>query len=169
MTATTMQAPAIPHTKTDISTPEGMVDALLGQGLTSAIAHGITEDELEAVYAQGYEALERGNLDDALGHLSFLVIQQPRDRRFQYGLGLCQQTRGEWASAAGFYANALLLDATDALCAFRMGECLEQQGDLVAARDAFDAAIQLSAIGPDQDSVRGFAQDALDRLTASGA
>ena len=97
------------------------------------------------------------------------MIQQPWDPRFQYSLGLCQQQRGEFESAAGFYANALLLDATDALCAFRMGECLVGQGDLVAARDAFEAAIQLSAIGPDPDGVRGFAQDALDRLSASGA
>jgi tetratricopeptide (TPR) repeat protein len=155
--------------KADISSAEGLVDALFGHGLTSAIAHGITEEELEAVYAQGYEALQQGSLDDALGYLSFLVAQQPWDRRFQYSLGLCQQHRGEFASAGGFYANALALDASDALCAYRMGECLAGQGDLVAARDAFEAAIQLSAIGPDQDSVRSFAQDALDQLSSSGA
>lgn len=169
MAALTMQTPTPTPIKTDISTAEGMVDALLGNGLTSAMAHGITEDELEAVFALGYEALQRGDMDEAMGHLSFLVMQQPWDRRFQYSLGLCQQHRGEFASAAGFYANALLLDATDALCAFRMGECLVGQGDLVAARDAFEAAIQLSAIGPDPDGVRCFAQQALGQLGASGA
>ena len=168
MAAMTMQAPAMPQDKTDISSPEGLVDALLGHGLTSAMAHGITDDELEAVYAQGYEALERGDLDDALGHLSFLVIQQPWDPRFQYSLGLCQQHRGEYASAGSFYANALMLDATDALCAFRMGECLVAQDDREAARDAFEAAIQLSAIGGQQQQVRGFAESALDQLAASG-
>lgn len=153
----------------DISSPEGLVNALFNQGLTPALAHGITDDELEAVYAQGYQDLEQGLLDDALGHLSFLVGQAPWDRRFQYSLGLCQQHRGEYASAGSFYANALMLDATDALSAFRMGECLAAQDDREAARDAFEAAITLSALGADQQQVRGFAESALDQLAASGA
>ena len=153
----------------DISSPEGLVNALFNHGLTPALAHGITEDELEAVYAQGYQDLEQGLLDEALGHLSFLVTQAPWDRRFQYSLGLCQQHRGEYDSAGSFYANALMLDATDALSAFRMGECLAAQDDRDAARDAFEAAIQLSAIGVDQQQVRGFAESALDQLAVSGA
>jgi Flp pilus assembly protein TadD len=153
----------------DISTPEGLVDAMLNHGLTSADAHGITDEELEAVYAQGYLALSEGRLDDAMRPLTFLVQQQPRDRRFQYSLGLCQQSRGEFKSAGGFYATAMMLDATDALSAFRMGECLVGLDDLPAAREAFEAAIKLSAIGTDQSHVRGFAQTALDQLTSRGA
>ena len=62
-----------------------------------------------------------------------------------------------------------MLDATDALSAFRMGECLAAQDDREAARDAFGAAITLSALGEDQQQVRGFAESALDQLAASGA
>jgi type III secretion system low calcium response chaperone LcrH/SycD len=153
----------------DISSREGLVNALFNHGLTPALAHGITDDELEAVYAQGYEDLEQGRFDEALGQLSFLVSQAPWDRRFQYSLGLCQQHRGEYAAAGSFYANAMMLDATDALSAFRMGECLAAQDDREAARDAFEAAITLSALGVDQQQVRGFAESALDQLAASGA
>ena len=35
-------------------------------------------------------------------------------------------------------------------------------------RDAFEAAITLSALGVDQQQVRGFAESALDQLAASG-
>lgn len=105
----------------DISTPEGQLDAYLNHGATRASIQGITDQELEAVYAQALDALDAGRLDDALKDLVFLVTHQPMDNRFQYSLGFCLQCLGDHTAASGHYAYAMTLDATDALCAFRMG------------------------------------------------
>jgi type III secretion system low calcium response chaperone LcrH/SycD len=154
----------MPEQELDIGTPEGLMDAYLNHGATRASVQGITAEELEAVYAQALEALDEASLDDALQDLVFLVIHQPMDNRFQYSLGFCLQCLGDHTAAAGHYTYAMTLDATDALCALRMGECLLAMDDTVAARDGFEAAIQLSYLNSDDDDVRAQAQALLDTL-----
>jgi tetratricopeptide (TPR) repeat protein len=94
----------------------------------------------------------------------FLVTHQPMDQRFQYNLGFCLQSLADYTAAASHYAYAMTLDATDALCAFRMGECLLAMNDVEAARDGFEAAIQLSYLSPADEDVRLHAQAQLDLL-----
>ena len=148
----------------DISTPEGLVDAYLNHGVTRASVHGITDEELEAVYAQALDALDQGLFDEAMGDLVFLVTHQPMDNRFQYNMGFCLQSLADFTAAASHYAYAMTLDATDALCAFRMAECLLAMDDREAARDGFEAAIQLSYLNADDEDLRQQAQAQLDLL-----
>lgn len=152
----------------DISSPEGLVDALLTEGVTLAGIKGITEEELEAVYALAHEDLAEGRTDAALDGLTFLVRHNPWEARFQYSLALCLQTLGQHQAAGTHYGQALLLDATDAACAFRLGECLVALDDLEGAREAFDSAVKLSWLQPEGHEVRGLAEQALDRLIQTG-
>lgn len=84
-----------------------------------------------------------------------------------YGLAL--QTLGQHESAARHYGQAYLMDATDAGCALRMGECLMAMGRTPEAAEAFRASIALSFRNARFDAVRGYAEHHLDQLIASGA
>ncbi len=153
----------------DLYTPEGQLDAVLHHGLTPAQLAGITPQELEAVYALGYADLQAGRLDEAMERMAFLVQQDPWERRYHIAFAYCLQQAGQWASAGRFYAQALLIDATDAGCAMRAGECLEAMGALDEAREAYEAAVKLSWLDTAHAPARVDAQAGLDRLSGVGA
>lgn len=153
----------------DVSTPEGRLHAVLQHGATPAQLAGITPDELEAVYALGHADIEEGRFGLACERMAFLVQQDPWERRYQIAFAHCLQQLGQWESAGRFYAQALLMDATDALCALRAGECLEALGATDEAREAYEAAVKLSCLDSIHADTRQAAQDSLDRLAAAGA
>lgn len=155
------------QTLLDVSTTEGLVDAMLHHGVTPAAVRGITPDELEAVYSLAREELEAGQLDEAFEHASLLVSNDPWDRRYHLALALCLQQYGQHDSAARFYAQALAFDATDALATYRIGECLLAMGESVDAREAFEAAITLSWLDVSHEAVRLAAQQRLDDLNGA--
>lgn len=153
----------------DVSTPEGRREAVLFHGLTPAQLAGIRLEQLEAIYGLALEDLAAARFDGAIDRLVFLVQQDPWERRYQIGLAHALQGVGQWESAGHFYAQALLTDATDALCAYRAGECLAAMGDLESAREAFETARALSWIAPEKAQIRELAQRRLDQLTRQGA
>lgn len=156
------------QTLLDVSTPEGLVDAMVHHGVTLAHVRGITPDELEAVYSVSLEELEAGQLDEAFEHASLLVTHDPWDRRYHLALALCLQQQGLHDAAARFYAQALALDATDALAAYRIGECLLAMQEFADAREAFESAVKLSWLDARHLAVREAAQQRLDDLNGAG-
>lgn len=148
----------------DVSTAEGLVDALIHQGKTLGDLHGITPQELETVYAAAYGALETGNVRQAFDHAAFLVCNDPWDRRFHMIAGVCLQQLGQFDAAYRCYAQALLFDATDAVCLFRLAECLEAMGEQEDARQAFLDVVKLSWGHADHGDVREAAQARLDDM-----
>ncbi|MBL0422962.1 hypothetical protein JI739_21680 [Ramlibacter sp. AW1] len=153
----------------DISTPEGRLDAFLYHGVTPAQVAGITGEQLEAIELLAGGDHAAGRYDEAMERWAFLVQHDPWERRYQVGLAHTLQQLGQWEAAGRFFAQALVSDATDALCAYRAGECLGAMGDLDAARDAFETAIKLSWLSPAHAEVRDAAQARLDQVTAEGA
>lgn len=153
----------------DVTTPEGMADAIMNHGVTPADMHGITPRHLAAVYALAREKLQAGRLDEALDDLVFLVQHAPGEFHHQFAFAWCLHQLGQLEDAGNHYAQALTLEPTDALCVYRMGECLAAMGDLPAAREAFDACVKLSWLEPRYVHVREQAQQRLDQITALGA
>jgi type III secretion system low calcium response chaperone LcrH/SycD len=153
----------------DISTPEGLAEAFTQHGVTLASAKGVGDEALEVLYAAAYTQLSEGRFDDAMEDLELLVAHNPWDRRFHFAFGLAMQMAGQYAAAGERYAQALLLDATDAACILRMGECLEALGNLAEAEDAYRACIQLSYLKPEYHEVRGYAEARLNVLAGGAA
>ena len=151
----------------DLTTPEGIVSAFLEHGITPADAKGITEDELEAVYYELCSRVLDEKFSQALDLAVFLVTHQPWDRRFVFAFALCLQQLGQYETAARHFSEAYIMDATDAGCAYRIGECMEAMGDADAAREAYKSALDLSYIGSGSPEIRDAAQGRLDALNAA--
>lgn len=152
----------------DVTTGRGFVEALTGHGVTRADLHGITKDELEAVHALACEDLREGRTAQAVERLAQLVQFAPDDRRYlvAYATGLHRMRHHELA--AKFFGYAMLMEATDALCALRIGECLAAQSQWAESRDALEAAVKLSWLDPKYEAVRAAAQVRLDQLVELG-
>ena len=101
--------------------------------------------------------------------IGLLVTHDPWEPRFQFAYGLALQQLGQYEAAAHHYAQALLMDATDAGCILRIGECLEAQGLAQEAEEAFRACIQLSYLRPEHHLVRAHAQARLASLGGGAA
>lgn len=149
-------------------TPE-LSRAFFQYGVTPAVLHGVTDEELEATYQVAYELVMEGQYEEALEYAELLVRMDPGEQRYLFAFALCLQHVGEYASAARYYAEALVLKATDAVCAFRMGECLMAMEDLDNARTAFELCVTLSWLDVDCAEVRELAQQHLDELFGEGA
>lgn len=153
----------------DVSTPEGQTAAFLQHGATLADLHGISAEELEAVYARGYDAIAAGQWNEALDDMAFVVRHNPWEQRYHFAFALCLHHLRQYEAAGNHYSQALLLDATDAVCAFRLGECLGALGHLSDAREAFETVVKLSYLKAEYADVRAQAQQRLDVLAAAGA
>lgn len=147
----------------DVSTTDGILDALISHGVTPADLRGITGEELEAVYRLAYDALEGGNVRQAFEQAAFLVGNDPWDRRFHVIAGVCLQQLGQFDAAYRSYTQALAFDATDAICTYRVGECLLAMGEASDAHSAFEAVVKLSWADPAYASVRDAALHQLDQ------
>lgn len=153
----------------DVSTEQGIVDALISHGVTPADLRGITEEELEAVYRLAYGALDSGNVRQAFEHAAFLVCNDPWDPRFHVIAGVCLQQLGQFEAAYRSYTQALAFDATDAVSTYRVGECLLALGEAADAHSAFEAAVKLSWADPAHTSVREAALQQLDQSSGMSA
>lgn len=149
-------------------TPE-LSQAIFQYGVTPAILHGVTDEELEATYQIAYELVMEDRYEEALEHAELLVRLDPGEPRYLFAFALSLHHLGEYESAARYYAEALVLKATDAVCAFRMGECLMAMEDLDNARAAFELCVKLSWLEADYAEVRELSQGHLDELFSEGA
>jgi secretion system chaperone SscA len=147
--------------------PRERLDAVLQHGVSPGHFLGLDTQALESLYALACEDIQAERFEAAGERLAFLVQADPAQRHYQIGLALCLQELGQAEAAGRLYANALLSDSTDALCAYRIGECLDAMQAPDEAREAYDAAIRLSWLHPDLQAVREQAQKRLDELSAS--
>ncbi|MDK2126056.1 SycD/LcrH family type III secretion system chaperone [Parachitinimonas caeni] len=148
----------------DVSTPEGLSDAMINHGVTLADLKGITAEELEAGYSYAYDAFNEGRFSDALELFLFLVTHDPFDRRFLFGYAMCLAEFERVEDALNFFTQAYLLDARDAACTLRIGECLMLLGKYEEAIEAFEATVDVSYLNPEFSAIRDVAESRIQDL-----
>jgi tetratricopeptide (TPR) repeat protein len=156
------QVERLMQTSPEIDVADALQRVLGGE--TLAALTGVPQQQLEALYADSCACVDREDFDAAQDLLLYLVMHDPSDFRFQFGYGLCLHQLGCVADAAKHYGLAYLLDASDAGCAYRLGECHESLGDGEAAAEAFRTAIALCALPDAAPGLRVLAEAGLDRL-----
>lgn len=95
----------------------------LEEGRTLAQIQGLTRDDLEVLYTQGYRLLSQGMRDKAEVVFTQLVMIDPLMARNHYCLGLCHQMAGDPGRALGLFEISVALDATNPEGLMKMGEC----------------------------------------------
>lgn len=150
-----------------IDAQEQWLNAVQSLGLDPEVAAGdLLTDEVRALLAGQMQAfMDSGNFEAALEPGWLLVYDDPWNRDFALDFALCLQHLGELESACRFYSTALLVDATDAYCLFRIGECLEGLGDLEDARAAYEEAVELSREAPAYEATGQLAAQRVNELT----
>ena len=83
----------------DLSTPRGVMDALLFHGVKPAVLHGVTDEQLSAAYGRAYAAISAGRYEDGLEEAVFLVSNDPWSRHHHLALACCLQHLGQHEAA----------------------------------------------------------------------
>lgn len=118
---------------------------------------GITDDELEAVYALGHRFYSCGRYGEALIFFRFLCMHRYTDPRFWFGFGAASQMSGDSANAVRAYGLAALLNGEDPQIPLRAAKCLIKLDQRAAAVSALESVLELSGGKPEH---KAFAQRA---------
>lgn len=149
--------------------PRDLMGALSDIGLAQMLEPELSPAQRDAMYRRVWQAIQAGDHAGAVDEAFVLAGSDPWERDHLLALACCLHHLADYEQAAQMYGLAFLLDATDALCAYRIGECLGALEHWPEAREAFESAIRLSWLTPEQPQVREQAQQRLDELSSVGA
>ncbi|MFM5540423.1 CesD/SycD/LcrH family type III secretion system chaperone [Aeromonas veronii] len=128
----------------------------------------VSTEELERLYARGYQALNNGKNEEATEIFAFLAMQQPLDRRFTFAFACTLKEQGEFRHALTLFTQTMAMQANEPFAIFHIAECLLGLEEREAARDALDAVITLcyaqADLDPNYDLLRSRAEDLLVSL-----
>lgn len=144
-----------------------LFDDLLAGKTTLAEQNGLDAQALETIYADGYEAWQRGDIAHATSAFRMLAMQQPLDRRFPFAYACALQRQGQWREALNFFRAAVAMEATEPYAVLHSAECLIELRETEAARHALMLVIALCRGQSDNlsyDPARVSAQDLLLHL-----
>lgn len=150
----------------DLSGLQEIVKAVTEEGYAFRDFTEITDEEMEAGYAQAYQLLNQERFGEAEKLFEMLAQLDHYQSRYWLGLGLCRQMQRSYETATKAYAMAGSLDIENPIPALRAAECFLALGNLEAADSGITAALHWAGNKPAFEGVRQRAQalkEALER------
>lgn len=86
--------------------------------------YGITDEELEALYAKGYQEYNAQKLEQAAQNFAYLVHLKPNEKRYLFALGAVFQSMKNYKQAVYYYSMAANQDISDPMISLHLVECL---------------------------------------------
>ncbi len=127
---------------------EEIANRFLTQGATFKEVKGISDEELEAVYAVGHNLFTTGRHEDAENAFRLLCFLDHLNKKYWLGLGACRRARKDYRGAIDAFGLAGVLDLHDARAAIQSGECHILLGNKSAAISAYNAVLKYSTDAP---------------------
>lgn len=134
-----------------------------------AVVAGLTDQDLEAIYAVGHGFYTAGKYTEALEFFQVLCMCRQIDSRFWFGLGAASQVLGDAATALRAYGMAAIFDMENPQISLRAAECLIKLGDTKTARTALEAVVELSEGKPQHTKYGERARLVLQQLNRADA
>ena len=116
--------------------------------MTLSEMKGMTEDEVESIYAVGYNLASVGKYEDAVKLFRGLVMLDHLEKKHWYGLGAVYQQLRDFEKASQAYRVCLFLDFFDPKPALHCAECYLALGDEATALGLLDV-IEENAVRPE--------------------
>lgn len=115
---------------------------------------GISDREIESIYAMGVDFYRGGNYADAEKIFRFLTVFEHTSSKYWTAMGSVQQVQGRYDAAIKAYQMASFLDLHNPKPMYYAAECFVKVGDLDNARKALAS---LEQYGPtDTEAGRRF-------------
>lgn len=102
------------------------------------LAFGITESEMDSLYAVGFEDYQKKRYSVAKEAFRWLVILDTFEEKYWLGYASCQKMLGEYEKALYSFAMVALLDDHSPDPHFHAAECYRMLKNEAEAKKAFD-------------------------------
>ncbi len=147
---------------------EQIIDHFLSVGGVFKDAHGLSNEEMEAIYSVGYNLYQSGKYKDALNIFKFLCFFDHLEKKYWMGLGAVHQMMGNYERAVESYSYATLLDIEDPRPALHAADCYLILGNKEAAESALNAVIEFSGNDPAKKQFKERAETLLSMVKSEG-
>ena len=130
---------------------EHMIDAFYDDQKTLRELSGYaTDDELEGLYALGYNLFTYGRYEEAATVFGDLTAYAPYMPHYWRALGAVNQQLGEYAEAIAAYDMAVVQDDTDVVSRVYRSESQMLAGDLAEGLEGLAAVVDPGAVFANQ-------------------
>lgn len=125
---------------------------------------GITDKEMEGIYATAYNFYSHGKFDRAEDIFSALCQMDHYKSKYWLGLGASRQMQKKYEKAIDAYGLATLMDINNPLPAFYTAHCLLKLNNKENAIKAFEAVILLCGDKEEHKEVKSQTEQLLEGL-----
>lgn len=154
------------NTNLDIS-PEQMetlVHDFLSNQKTFKDIKGITDKEMEGIYATAYNFYTHGKFDRANDIFSALCQMDPYQSKYWLGLGATRQMEKKYEKAIEAYGLATLMDSKNPFPAFHSAHCFMKLSNNDSAIKALEAVTEIAKDKKEYKDVLSQAEQLLEGL-----
>ena len=147
--------------------PDGVGDVIVGLmngDLAMKDVQGISDGELESIYALSYNHFHAGKLDEVEKLLAFVCMFEHRVAKYWLGLGAARYGLEKHADALAAYAAAAMADPDDPRPPLRAADCQLALGNREAAKEALAMAIENCGDASEHAALRQRAEALLTQL-----
>lgn len=152
------------QTAVDSKALETVLKHFLETGGVFKDAHGISDTEMETVYAVGYNLYNAGKYQEAEDIFRFLCFFDHMEPKYWMGLGAVWQMMGRYEKAVDAYSYATLLDIDDPRPALHAADCYLMLNNKEAAESALSATLEFSGDDPAKKPYRERAEALLEMI-----
>lgn len=126
---------------------------------------GLSKRQQEALYIKAYRFYQNENYEDAVKIFLTLLREDKTEARFYKGMASCLQMLQDYEKAVSHYAFGYVLDQSDPMPLFYVGQCLGADNKPDEAIGAFEEFIDEAKTNPSLHSMRQQAIDLIAALT----
>lgn len=119
-----------------------MLEDFVLNGRSIREIQGLTEEQMEAIYATAFTLYNGGRYEDAEKIFHCLCIFDHLGHRYWMGLGATRQMLKKYKDAVDAYSMAAVLDVHDPQASLHAAECHLALGNVEAAKSALTCTIQ---------------------------
>lgn len=125
---------------------------------------GITDGQMEAMYAVAYNQFQNGKYDDAAKSFSLLSMFDPLEYKYLFGIASCFHMKGDYQAASLYYIVASGLDENDPAPFLHVGECMLAMKDKEGAEEALKLTLSRAGDNPHYAPMRKRAEVMLENI-----
>lgn len=126
-----------------------MTENLLKKGMPPKEAFNISDEKIEAIYANAYRLYNSGKYEEAGYLFRLLMLVEPTESKHAIGLGACLHLLKEYENAAQTYILAGIMDPENPVPHYHASDCYLQMRDKASAILMLDMAVKRSGEKPE--------------------
>ena len=149
---------------------ETLVRELIEGKRTLQQVKGLSDEQMEAIYAMAYQYYQFGKYDQAIEMFNLLGMFNPFESKYWMGLAACLQQSKQFDKAQQVYAVAAMTsEPKDPVPHLHAGECCLGAGEIEDAVRAFRMAVDFSKDQEQHAAVHAKAQGLLEVISAAAS